>query len=107
MLAQLCGSCLTAAKEQAMYKICLINMPFANLWFPSIALTQLKAVLEEQFRESISVRVLYLNQDIGKYLGTGLYSYISSSLETNMAAMGDWLFRDIAFPVLDENVDGY
>ncbi|HEY1528472.1 MAG TPA: RiPP maturation radical SAM C-methyltransferase [Candidatus Angelobacter sp.] len=90
-----------------MYKISLINMPFANLWFPSIALTQLKAVLEEQFRDLVSVKILYLNQDIGKYLGPGLYSYISSSLETNMAAMGDWLFRDIAFSGLPENVDAY
>jgi ribosomal peptide maturation radical SAM protein 1 len=90
-----------------MYKISLINMPFANLWFPSIALTQLKAVLEEQLRGQVSIRILYMNQEVGKYLGPGLYGYISSSLETNMAATGDWLFRDIAFPGLPDNTDQY
>jgi ribosomal peptide maturation radical SAM protein 1 len=90
-----------------MYKISLINMPFANLWFPSIALTQLKAVLEEQLRGQVSIRVLYLNQEVGKYLGPALYGYISSSLETNMAATGDWLFREIAFPGLPDNTDQY
>jgi ribosomal peptide maturation radical SAM protein 1 len=90
-----------------MYKISLINMPFANLWFPSIALTQLKAVLEEQLHDQISVRILYLNQEVGKYLGPALYGYISSSLETNMAATGDWLFRDIAFPGLPDNTNEY
>jgi ribosomal peptide maturation radical SAM protein 1 len=90
-----------------MLKISLINMPFADLWFPSIALTQIKAVLEEQFGEKVSVRILYLNQDIAQYLGVRLYCYISNSLETNMAALGDWLFRSVAFPDAEENVSTY
>jgi ribosomal peptide maturation radical SAM protein 1 len=90
-----------------MFKVTLINMPFADLWFPSIALTQLKAILEEQFQDQVRVRTLYLNQDIAKYLGVRLYCYISNSLETNMAALGDWFFRNVAFPDSEENVNAY
>ena len=38
-----------------------------------------------------------MNQEIAQYLGLKLYCFISDSLETNMAGMGDWLFRHIAF----------
>ncbi|HKV91966.1 MAG TPA: RiPP maturation radical SAM C-methyltransferase [Candidatus Angelobacter sp.] len=90
-----------------MYKISLINMPFADLWFPSIALTQIKAILEEKFQDKVSIRVHYMNQEIAQYLGVRLYCYISNSLETNMAALGDWLFREIAFPGQEENMEAY
>lgn len=90
-----------------MYKISLIDMPFADLWFPSIALTQLKAILEERFGGRVSVRVHYVNQDIAQYLGVRLYCYVSNSLDTNMSALGDWLFRSIAFPGVDDNVEAY
>lgn len=90
-----------------MYNISLINMPFADLWFPSIALTQIKAVLEEQFQDQVSVRVHYLNQEIAQYLGVRLYCYISNSLETNMAALGDWFFKDVAFPRESDNMEAY
>lgn len=90
-----------------MYKISLINMPFADLWFPSIALTQIKAVLEQQFEDKVSVRVHYMNQEIAKYLGVRLYCYMSNSLDTNMAALGDWFFREIAFPGEADNMEAY
>src|SRR5579884_3825651 len=90
-----------------MLKISLINMPFADLWFPSIALTQLKHVLEERFGQDVRVRILYLNQDIAQHFGVRLYCYISNSLDTNMSALGDWLFRNLAFPGIEENVQTY
>src|SRR3954471_6241861 len=90
-----------------MYKVSLINMPFANVEFPSIALTQLKAVLEQRLGTRVSVRVFYMNQEIAQYFGIKLYRYISDSLETNMSGMGDWLFRQIAFPSIGDNADEY
>ncbi len=90
-----------------MYKISLIDMPFANLWFPSIALTQLKAVLEQRFGDEVRVNVHYLNQDIAHYLGVRLYCYVADSLESNMSALGDWLFRELAFPGVEDNVEAY
>ena len=52
-----------------MYKIALINMPFTDLTLPSIALTQLKAVVEQRFKDQVSVKVYYLSHDFHKYLG--------------------------------------
>ena len=46
-----------------MYKIALINMPFADLQLPSIALTQLKAVVEQRFKDQVSVNIYYLLND--------------------------------------------
>jgi hypothetical protein len=43
-----------------MYNISLINMPFAAFNAPSLGLTQLKAVLESQFENRVSVEILYL-----------------------------------------------
>ena len=40
-----------------MYKISLIDMPFANLQMPSIALTQIKAIIQAEFPEEVSVDI--------------------------------------------------
>ena len=73
-----------------MYKIALINMPFADLSLPSIALTQLKAVVEERFKDQVSVDVYYLNHDFARYLGLELYESITSSADSQNAGLGDW-----------------
>ena len=90
-----------------MYKIILINMPFANLSLPSIALTQLKAVVESQFTEQVSVKLLYLNHDFANYLGLDLYDLIVNSKESQNSGLGDWLFRQTAFPDLPDNASVY
>lgn len=86
-----------------MYKISLINMPFANLSLPSIALTQLKSVIDERFGPEVRVRILYLNQEFAHYLGQDLYDYITGALQANNSGLGDWLFRQVAFPDLEDN----
>lgn len=90
-----------------MFKVTLVNMPFATVRMPSLALTQLKAVLEERFGAAVAVRVLYLNHDFAHHLGLGLYSDVSESLQANMVGLGDWFFRDEAFPGLPDNTDEY
>src|ERR1051325_2451834 len=90
-----------------MYRIALINMPFANLSLPSIALTQLKAVVESQFKEQVSINVLYLNHDFANYLGLDLYDLIVSSKESQNSGLGDWFFRQTAFPNLPNNSGVY
>ena len=57
-----------------MYRVTLINMPFATVRLPSIALTQLKSVLEDRFGDEVAVRLLYLNHDFATLLGFGLYA---------------------------------
>ncbi len=90
-----------------MYKIALINMPFANLSFPSIALTQLKAVVDERFKDQVSADIHYLTHDFAKYLGLDLYELITGSADAQNAGLGDWFFRQTAFPELANNAGVY
>ena len=90
-----------------MYRITLINMPFANLSIPSIALTQLKAVVESRLTEQVSINLLYLNHDFGNYLGLDLYDLIVNSKESQNSGLGDWFFRQTAFPSLPDNAGVY
>src|SRR5215510_126433 len=90
-----------------MYKIALINMPFADLAMPSIALTQLKAVVDQRFKDQVSVEVHYLNHDFARYLGLELYDLITESADSQNAGLGDWFFRQAAFPELPNNAGVY
>ena len=90
-----------------MFRIVLVNMPFADLALPSIALTQIKAVLESKFGDRLSVEVLYLSHDFAKFLGTQFYQFIATSMDSLNRGLGDWLFRQIAFPELPDNTDRY
>lgn len=90
-----------------MYKIALINMPFANPWMPSIALTQLKSVLEQRFGPQVAVDVFYLNHNFVKYFGLELYFQISNSADSQNSGLGDWIFRQLAFPDQPNNAGGY
>jgi ribosomal peptide maturation radical SAM protein 1 len=90
-----------------MFRISLVNMPFADLALPSIALTQLKSVVESRFGEQASVEILYLNHDFAEYLGTDLYFQLANSMESLNAGLGDWFFRETAFPELSDNSESY
>lgn len=88
-------------------KIHLINMPFAAVYLPSLALTQLKSVMGSAFGDRVSVEIHYLNQDFPRYLGSDLYSYVSSSMDAQNTGFGDWFFRQSAFPHLPDNTEAY
>lgn len=90
-----------------MYRIALINMPFANLHMPSIALTQLKSIVEDRFKDEVSVDVYYLNHDFANYLGLELYNRITDSADSQNSGLGDWFFRQIAFPDQVNNTGVY
>jgi len=89
-----------------MLKVSLVNMPFATLQFPSIALTQLKSVAESSLGDQVRVRILYLNHDFAHYLGVDTYE-VMNSLQASNAGLGDWLYRSLAFPELADNADTY
>ena len=89
-----------------MLKISLINMPFATLQFPSIALTQLKSVAESHFGDQVRIKILYLNHDFAHYLGIETYQ-VMNSIQASNAGLGDWMYRSIAFPELPDNADAY
>jgi ribosomal peptide maturation radical SAM protein 1 len=90
-----------------MFRISLINMPFADLQLPSIALTQIRSVTQSQFPGEVSVNIATLTHDFAKYLGVERYQYISNSMQALYAGLGDWLFRLEAFPQLPDNTRQY
>jgi len=90
-----------------MYKISLVNMPFSSLSLPSIALTQLKTVVEQRCGERVRARILYLNMDFCNHLGPALYDYVIGALQANNSGLGDWIFRQVAFPGLPDNTASY
>ncbi|HKV37779.1 MAG TPA: RiPP maturation radical SAM C-methyltransferase [Blastocatellia bacterium] len=88
-------------------RINLINMPFANLSLPSIALTQLNSVLEDSFGAEVRTRIVYVNHDFARYLGLPLYRYLTNSADSHNSGLGDWFFRPTAFPGVDDNAEAY
>jgi ribosomal peptide maturation radical SAM protein 1 len=90
-----------------MCKVCLIDMPFANVRFPSIALTQLASLVRAKLGNKVSVEVIYISHDFAKFTGVDLYQYISQSIEPLYAGLGDWFFREVAFPDLPDNTEKY
>jgi ribosomal peptide maturation radical SAM protein 1 len=90
-----------------MYKISLIDMPFASLSQPSLALTQLKAVVERRCGADVRIRILYLNQEVARYLGFELYDYVIGAPQANNSGLGDWIFRQVAFPDQEDNTASY
>src|ERR1051325_2432465 len=90
-----------------MHRICLINMPVANIELPSIALTQIKSVTQAQFPGRVSVNIVPLNHDFAKYLGIDRYRSVSTSMQALYAGLGDWFFRQQAFPELPDNSEKY
>src|SRR5215510_1459597 len=90
-----------------MYKISLIDMPFANIQLPSIALTQIRSVTESRFAGKVSVDIISLSHDFANYVGLDCYQYISNSMQALYAGLGDWFFRQEAFPQLPDNAKPY
>src|SRR5262249_3304470 len=84
-----------------------INMPFASLELPSLALTQLKSVIDRDFEDRVSVEIHYMNQEFANYLGVEMSLGMARSQEAHCAGVGDWFFRQAAFPELPENSEAY
>ena len=90
-----------------MLRISLVNMPFSALQLPSIALTQLKSRLDERFGDQVSTEILYLNQDFAHFIGINLYKTTAESMDAHHSGIGDWFFRQAAFPGLADNSKEY
>ncbi|WP_339523461.1 hypothetical protein [Pseudomonas sp. EL_65y_Pfl2_R96] len=90
--------------------IALINMPFCYLESPSLALSQLKSVLQEDpdIANRTSVEIHYFQHDFAIWAGLDTYQKIADS-ETLL--LGEWLFSSVFFPdgdvVAHEYVDRY
>ena len=87
--------------------IALVNMPFSAVATPSIGLTQLKAVVEEAFPGRFEIRIHYLNHDFHRFLDdAGFYGHVMSNAGYS-TGLGDWLFRQAAFPEAEDNAADY
>lgn len=96
-----------SGSQEAPARICLVNMPFAALANPSLALTQLHAAVRGRLGERVRVELLYLNQEFARGVGFELYERLANSDETHGCGLGDWLFRQAAFPNAADNADEY
>jgi len=89
-----------------MYQVCLVNMPFSSLEFPSLALTQLRSLLRANLGEAVDVRLLHANHDFARIPGLELYQEIATSTQHSSTGLGEWLFRQAAFPLGRQNKRG-
>lgn len=88
-------------------KIAFVNMPFAALQRPSIALTELKAVTDAAFGDRVQTSIHYLNQDFGRDYGIERYQHVVQSIDAHNGGFGDWFFRQEAFPDAPDNSREY
>ncbi|MBT3192165.1 MAG: RiPP maturation radical SAM protein 1 [Verrucomicrobia bacterium] len=74
---------------------------------PSIALTQLAAVVKKRFGDRVVISNHYLNLDFATYVGdVSLYEH-SQSATAFRTGIGEWFFRQSAFPNAEDNSEAY
>lgn len=83
------------------FQLALVQMPFAALQLPSIALAQLRKVLEERLGDRLEIRTVYANLDFAEFIG--LERHLELTALTAEVKLGEWLFRPFAFPDAPDN----
>ena len=86
-----------------MSTIALINPPFASVYRPSIALAQLAHVAQAEV--GVPAQVCHLNLPIARLVGVELYEDIADN--HYMQGLGDWVFRTLAYPDIEDNAEEY
>ena len=90
-----------------MIKIKLVDMPFAALERPSLALAQIKATIFSTLGDDTEVEICQLNHDFYSFINDiNVYQH-ALSVEGLNSGYGDWIFRHIAFPEATDNIDDY
>ena len=82
--------------------IALVQMPYAAIEHPSIALGILQA---EMKKHGLACRSLYPNLDWHRELGHELYATISATVAQDL--VGEWTFAEAAFGALPEQDESY
>ena len=85
----------------------LINMPFADWYRPSFALSQLAAFVRRELPDDIDMDVYHLNLDFAAYFGGAMYEAIARESGNASTGIGDWIFSQIAFPESGDNSAEY
>jgi len=86
-----------------MFSIALINMPFANLNLASIGLTQLQAATNRDCSDSVRTEIFYLNHAFAELFGFDEHFEIAATVNSSNRGLGDWIFRQAAFPTAPDN----
>lgn len=88
-------------------RICLVNMPFAPLEAPSLALAQLKAALAAAHGGRVGVTIHHLHHEfLGFTGGVDAYQRFGSA-QGRLSGVADWFFRQAAFPDADDNTGAF
>ncbi|HVR38492.1 MAG TPA: RiPP maturation radical SAM C-methyltransferase [Thermoanaerobaculia bacterium] len=83
----------------------LVSMPFGPLFYPSIALSLLKAALT---RESVSSRLHYFTIDFAQRVGSRLYRGVSDGNRPQLRHLpGEWIFSGALFPATEDDERRY
>jgi ribosomal peptide maturation radical SAM protein 1 len=90
-----------------MYRIALVNMPFTKLRVPSIGLTQVRSAVARWVGPGVQSDIWYVNHDVARYMGVDLYTYVTDAKGASNSGLGDWFFRQVAFPDLPDNTEAY
>ena len=92
---------------EPMHQVALVNMPFGAIDIPSIALTQLDAVVKDRLAGRVESRVFHLNLDFVPFFGLELCSIVAESVQANTSGLGDWVFKRAAFPEMPDDPEQY
>src|SRR5215471_13794135 len=103
----LAGEEIRRPQPRDMLRIKLVNMPFADWNRPSFALSQLASKVRRDFGDRVSVDICYVNQDIAAFFGARTYESLCTSHDHVDTGIGEWLFRQVAFPETEDNSDEY
>jgi ribosomal peptide maturation radical SAM protein 1 len=87
-------------------RIVLVNMPLSSLRFPSMALSQLAAVVRAELADRCHVEVIYANHRFARLIGRERYELLVDS-RYHSTGVGEWIFRAAAFPESLDNTAEY
>jgi ribosomal peptide maturation radical SAM protein 1 len=86
-----------------MFSVALINMPFANLNLASIGPTQLQAATNRECSNKVKTEIFYLNHAFAELFGFEEHFEIATAVNSSNRGLGDWIFRQAAFPTVPDN----
>lgn len=101
------GNDQDAGDKASTLNLKLVNMPFAQWYRPPFALSQLSSLVQRELPGRASVEICHLNHDLATYFDAQLYDEIANEPEHLVTGLGDWIFRGIAFPDLEDNTEQY
>lgn len=88
-------------------RIVLANMPFADWDRPSVALSQLAAHTKREFGGAVDIELCYVNIDFALLFGPKEYKEFANNAGYGTTGIGEWLFRQVAFPDYPDNTSDY